>query len=190
MSTQTPVLTGPGIQNLPTVLGELSANDADFNNRIAITEAKADAAVGVTSQLGTAALADIGTTPGTVADGSSLATTQTLVAQIQASKAQLGHTAINDANYQVVASDVDVAFTVLTASRVVKLCDVDTYPLGQDLVIGDESGACSSTKTITIVVGDGTSDTIPQQSDGTIVLGYAFASVRLRRGTANIWKIV
>jgi hypothetical protein len=105
-------------------------------------------------------------------------------------KANIGHTAVSDANYQVVASDVDVAFTVLTASRVVKLCDVDTYPLGQDLVIGDESGSCSATNTITILVGDGTSDTIPQQSDGTIVLAYAFASVRLRRGAANIWKIV
>lgn len=104
--------------------------------------------------------------------------------------AATGHTPLSDTNYQVSFSDVDVAFTALTAPRVVKLCDVDTYPLGQDLVIGDESGACSATITITILVGDGTSDTIPQQSDGTIVLAYPFASVRLRRGAANIWKIV
>lgn len=101
-----------------------------------------------------------------------------------------GHTSVNDINYQVLASDVDVAYVALTASRVVKLCDVDTYPLGQDLVIGDESGACSATVTITIIVGDTTYDTIPQQSDGTITLSYPFASVRMRRGAVNIWKIV
>jgi hypothetical protein len=105
-------------------------------------------------------------------------------------KANLGHTSVNNTNYQVLVSDVDVAFVALTAPRTVKLCDVDSYPLGQDLVIGDESGSCSAMNTITILVGDGSSDTIPQQSDGTIVLAYAFASVRLRRGAANIWKIV
>jgi hypothetical protein len=104
--------------------------------------------------------------------------------------AATGHTPVSDANYQVLASDVDVAYTALTAPRTVKLCDVDTYPLGQDLVIGDESGSCSSNLPITILVGDGTSDTIPQQSDNTIVLAYAYASVRLRRGAADIWKIV
>lgn len=105
-------------------------------------------------------------------------------------KTNLGHTAVPDTSYQVLATDVDVAFTFLTAPRVVKLCDVDAYPLSQDLVISDESGSCSAANTIAILVGDGTGHMITQQSDGAIVLGYPFASVRLRRGAANIWKIV
>jgi hypothetical protein len=104
--------------------------------------------------------------------------------------AALGHTPVLDADHQVSALDVDVAFTVLTGPRIVTLCDVDNYPLGQDLVIGDETGACSAAMPITIVPGAGTDDAIPQSSDGTIVLNSPFASVRLRRGATNIWKIV
>ncbi|WP_345819944.1 hypothetical protein ABC766_27320 [Methylobacterium fujisawaense] len=112
------------------------------------------------------------------------------ITQDISAKSSRGHTTVADTNYQILTTDVDVGFTSITVPHIVKLCDVDAYPLGQDLVIGDESGTCSATNTITILVGDGTSDTIPQQSDGTIVLAYPYASVRLRRGAANIWKIV
>ncbi|GJE54602.1 hypothetical protein [Methylobacterium thuringiense] len=107
-----------------------------------------------------------------------------------ANRAVASHTAVANTNYTVLASDVHVGFASLTASRVVTLCDVDTYPLGQDLVIGDETGACSDAIRITVQIGGGTGDSIPQQSDGIIVLAYPYASVRLRRGAANIWLIV
>lgn len=106
------------------------------------------------------------------------------------SRAAIGQTTVSNAAYQVLATDVDIVYTSLTASRIVKLCDVDVYPKGQDLVISDETGACSETITITILPGDSTGDTIPQTSNNTIVLNGPYASVRLRRGAANIWKIV
>ena len=115
---------------------------------------------------------------------------QKTVPEHLAAKASIGQTTVANVAYQVLATDVDVAYTSLTASRIVKLCDVDVYPKGQDLVISDETGACSETVTITIVPGDGTGDTIPQTSNNTIVLNAPYASVRLRRGAANIWKIV
>lgn len=115
---------------------------------------------------------------------------QKTVPEHLAAKAGIGQTEVLDINYQVLATDVDVVYMSLTATRIVKLCDVDVYPKGQDLVISDESGACSETVTITIVPGDGTGDTIPQTSNNTIVLNAPYASVRLRRGAANLWKIV
>ncbi|WP_183667428.1 hypothetical protein [Methylorubrum rhodesianum] len=73
----------------------------------------------------------------------------------------------------------------LTAARTVSLPDVDTFPLGQDLVIADESGACSESLTITIIPGSGTGDTIA--GDGSIVLTSPYQAVRFRRGAANLW---
>lgn len=68
--------------------------------------------------------------------------------------------------------------------------DVDIYPHSQDVVIGDESGACPEALSITIMPGNGTSDSLPQTSDNAVVLNAPLASVRLRRGASKIWKVV
>jgi hypothetical protein len=97
----------------------------------------------------------------------------------------LGHTSVYDRDYTALTSDVQVGFRTLTGSRIVTLPDVDAFPLGQDLVIADESGACSEALTITILPGSGTGDTIA--GDGSIVLTSPYQAVRFRRGAANLW---
>jgi hypothetical protein len=72
----------------------------------------------------------------------------------------------------------------LTAPRVISLPDVDTFPF-RDLVIADESGACSDTLTITIQPGAGTGDTIAGAT--SIVLSSPYQGLRFRRGAANLW---
>lgn len=103
-------------------------------------------------------------------------------------KATRGHTPVPDANYQCLQNDVQVGMIALTAPRTISLPDVDSFPLGQDLVIADESGACSDALTITIQPGSGTGDIIGgPEGATTIVLFSPYQAVRLRRGAANLW---
>ena len=107
--------------------------------------------------------------------------------------ASLGHTSVFDRDYTGLASDVQVGFRTLTGPRIYTLPDVDTYPLGQDHVVADESGACSDTLTIKIQPGPDTNDVIggaepdAGTSIPTIVLFNPYQAVRLRRGAANLW---
>jgi hypothetical protein len=94
------------------------------------------------------------------------------------------HTSVSDANYQCLSSDAQVGMITLTAPRVISLPDVDTFPF-RDLVIADESGACSDTLTITIQPGAGTGDTIAGAT--SIVLSSPYQGLRFRRGAANLW---
>lgn len=94
------------------------------------------------------------------------------------------HTAVSDANYQCLASDAQVGVVALTAPRTISLPDVDVFPF-RDLVIADESGACSETLTITIQPGAGTDDTIAGVA--SLVLTSPYQAVRFRRGAANLW---
>lgn len=105
-----------------------------------------------------------------------------------AAAAQRGHTTVSDVDYQCLATDVQVGIVSLTAPRMISLPDVDSFPLGQDLVIADESGACSDTLTITIQPGPGTGDIIGgPEGATTIVLSSPYQAVRFRRGAANLW---
>lgn len=83
---------------------------------------------------------------------------------------------VNDANYTVQATDSIVAYTALTAARTVTLPSPNVT--GQIVVIKDESGACSSSNSITITGAsiDGAA---------SLVLTTAYASVRMyANGTA------
>lgn len=103
-------------------------------------------------------------------------------------KATRGHTPVPDANYQCLQNDVQVGMIALTAPRTISLPDVDSFPLGHDLLIADESGACSDALTITIQPGSGTGDIIGgPEGATTIVLFSPYQAVRLRRGAANLW---
>ncbi|MGH6798684.1 MAG: hypothetical protein ACREDI_09935, partial [Roseiarcus sp.] len=56
-------------------------------------------------------------------------------------------TAVSDAAYTVQATDRMVAYTALTATRVVTLPASSAYPTGTRLVVIDETGNCSTLKT-------------------------------------------
>lgn len=98
-----------------------------------------------------------------------------------------GVTAVDDRDYQCLMDDVQVGVTALTGSRTIYLPDVDTYPPGQDLVIADESGACSETLTITIRPGAGTSDIIGGVDNSAVLLQNPYQVQGFRRGAANVW---
>lgn len=123
--------------------------------------------------------------PGGLPAWKTFGTAPASVGKAVAAAVQRGHTAVLDKNYQVLPTDVQVGMVVLTAPRVVSLPDVDTFPLGQDLVIADESGACSDALTITIQPGAGTGDTIAGAT--SIVLTSPYQGLRFRRGAANLW---
>ena len=107
------------------------------------------------------------------------------VQQALASAAQTGHRTISDMDYQCLATDLQVGMKPLTAPRTIWLPDVDTCPF-QDLVIADESGACSEALPITILPGPGTGDAIGT-SEGTAILTRPYEGAWFRRGAANLW---
>jgi len=101
-------------------------------------------------------------------------------------KAVRGSTSVNDSDYQILQTDVQVVMRTLTAPRAIYLPDVDTYPAGQDLVIFDGSGNCSAERPILIYPGPGTGDAIAYV-DSVLILEQPYFPLRFRRGTANLW---
>lgn len=112
----------------------------------------------------------------------------TTVGDLLQNSAQTGHTLVEDANYQILPTDLQVGMKPLTAPRTIWLPDVDTFPF-QDLVIGDESLACSDALTITILPGPDTDDVIAT-TEGNVILSRPGEVVWLRRGgAANLWMV-
>jgi hypothetical protein len=95
-------------------------------------------------------------------------------------------TSVSDAAYSALVTDRLVAYTALTAARVVTLPAAASYPSGARLTIVDESGACSSTKTITVTRAG--SDTIDGATSTT--LNGAYQAVALESNGSNAWAIV
>jgi len=59
-------------------------------------------------------------------------------------------TTVNNTAYQILATDVLVVMTAISAARILTLPAASSYPIGQFLTILDESGSSSSTNTISI----------------------------------------
>jgi hypothetical protein len=93
---------------------------------------------------------------------------------------------VGDANYTVQTTDRLVAYTGLTASRVVSLPAANTFPVGTPLRIVDESGACSATVTITIAAAG--SDLIDGLTSDVLQAQYAFAVLESNGGSK--WTII
>lgn len=99
-----------------------------------------------------------------------------------------GHRAILDTDYQALVTDMQVGYATLTAARTVYFPDVDTYPLGQDFIVADESGQCSPDRPLLLAPGPGTNDII---GDGTpIAITGPNQGLRFRRGRTNLWILV
>ena len=95
-------------------------------------------------------------------------------------------TAVSDAAYSALTTDRLIAYTALTASRIVSLPTSASYPTGTRLLIVDETGACSATKTITITP-NGT-DTI-EGANSSAVLAMAYGFIGLESNGAGGWFI-
>ena len=94
--------------------------------------------------------------------------------------------AINDAAYAVQTNDRLIAFTGLTAPRVVTLCAAAAYPVGTRLLVVDETGLCSSSRTLTI--NRAASDLIDGAT--SFVINAAYASLEIESNGVNAWTII
>jgi hypothetical protein len=95
-------------------------------------------------------------------------------------------TAVNDAAYTVLTTDRLIAFTAISAARIVSLPASSAYPPGLQLTIADESGSCSASKTIS-VTANGT-DAINGASSVVISKPYGF--VALESNGSGKWTLV
>jgi hypothetical protein len=95
-------------------------------------------------------------------------------------------TAVSDAAYTVLATDREVAYTAITAARIVTLPAASSFPAGHALVIVDESGSVSLTNTLTI--NRAGSDTISGLTSAKIATAYGH--IRLFSDGASKWTVV
>jgi hypothetical protein len=95
-------------------------------------------------------------------------------------------TAISDAAYTALLTDRLIAYTTLAAARIITLPTASAYPGGTRLVIIDESGSCSTTKTLTAAAAG--TDTI----DGAVsaVVNQAYGFIGLESNGVGHWTII
>jgi hypothetical protein len=86
-----------------------------------------------------------------------------------------GRTPVSDAAYSALATDRMIAYTTLSAARVVSLPPASAYPTGTRLLIVDETGNCSTTKTLTISPNG--SDVIDGATSAVVNVAYGFIGV-------------
>jgi Major tropism determinant N-terminal domain len=86
-----------------------------------------------------------------------------------------GRTPVSDAAYSALTTDRMIAYTALSAARVVSLPPASAYPTGTRLLIVDETGNCSTTKTITISPNG--SDVIDGATSAVVNVAYGFIGV-------------
>lgn len=95
-------------------------------------------------------------------------------------------TQVSDANYTALTSDRTIAYVALTAARTVSLPAASAFPGGSRLLVVDESGACSSTSTITLAAAG--SDTIDGAASVAIKSAYGYLAIE--SNTANKWTVI
>jgi hypothetical protein len=94
--------------------------------------------------------------------------------------------AVSDANYTVGSGISTVAYTAITAARTVTLPASSSFNTGQQLLVVDESGSCSTTKTITLSAAG--SDTIDSAASAVISAGYGY--IAIESNASGKWTIV
>jgi Major tropism determinant N-terminal domain len=95
-------------------------------------------------------------------------------------------TTVSDTAYAALATDRLVAYTALSAARVVTLPAASAFPAGFRLLVVDETGNCSPT--VTITVDRAGADTIDGATSAAISSAYGFLA--LESNGANAWTIV
>lgn len=95
----------------------------------------------------------------------------------------IGRTPVNDVDYAASASDVYVGYIAITTARTVTLPAANTFPVGQPLVIADESGDCSETAPINIAAaGD---DKIAAQD--SLTMASLYQKIVLYSNGSDLW---
>jgi hypothetical protein len=94
--------------------------------------------------------------------------------------------AVSDASYTVGSGISTVAYTAITAARTVSMPASSSFNAGQQLMVVDESGNCSATKTITLSANG--SDTIDGASSAVINAPYGY--IAIVSNASGRWTIV
>jgi len=97
-----------------------------------------------------------------------------------------GRTPVSDAAYSALTTDRMIAYTALSAARVVSLPPASVYPTGTRLLIVDETGNCSTTKTLTISPNG--SDVIDGATSAVVNVAYGFIGVESDQ--SGVWTTV
>lgn len=97
-----------------------------------------------------------------------------------------GRTTVNDAAYSATALDRNIAYTALTAARIVSLPSAASYPTGVILWTFDETGNASASKSITL--NRNGSDTIDGGTSAAITGPYGVLA--LESNGSNAWTIL
>ena len=95
-------------------------------------------------------------------------------------------TPVSDAAYSAKATDRIVAYTAITAARVVALPAAASFPVGEMLTVVDEFGSCSGALTLTLSRAG--SDTINGATGAVISVAYGFLAIE--SNGSNAWTIV
>jgi hypothetical protein len=95
-------------------------------------------------------------------------------------------TAISDAAYTVLTTDRMVAYTALTAARAIALPASSAYPTGTRLIVIDETGNCSVTKTLTLNAAG--LDTIDGAASSVVNQAYGF--IGIESNAAGHWTVI
>ncbi|KQP82848.1 hypothetical protein [Methylobacterium sp. Leaf117] len=164
---------GLSIDEIPQVA--LVSESTSFN----LVVAAAQGAPGP-SQIGAAQISD-----GTDIGRALLKAQDAAAVRAALSVAAFSRAAVQDTNYAVKVADTYVGLAKLTAPRTITLPAANAYPQGQPLYVADETGDCSTDRSI-IVTAAG-SDTIVGQPNQIIASPYgkfAFHS----NGT-NLWTV-
>jgi hypothetical protein len=98
----------------------------------------------------------------------------------------LGRSPVADANYTATFGGIMIAYTSITAARIVTLPAASAFQAGQRLTIIDESGSCSAANTIG--VSRAGTDTINGATSQTISQAYGYLA--LESNGAGKWTIV
>jgi hypothetical protein len=95
-------------------------------------------------------------------------------------------TTVADSNYTALPTDRLIAYTALSAARVLTLPAASSYPTGTQLVVVDEAGTCSASNTITL--GRVGTDLVNGATSVTVASAYGFVAL-VSNGTAR-WTVV
>ncbi|MHB8885799.1 MAG: hyaluronate lyase N-terminal domain-containing protein [Methylovirgula sp.] len=95
-------------------------------------------------------------------------------------------TAVSDAAYTALPTDRLIAYTALTAARIVSLPAASAYPTGTPLSVVDESGSCSAANVVTLAA-NGT-DTINGAASAVLSVPYAY--IAIESNGSNKWTVL
>ena len=144
----------------------------------------AEAVTTVAGRQGAVTLAAADITDASTA-GKALLIAATLALQRAALKID-ARTAVADASYSLGAADINVQMSTMTAARTLTLPSAASLNAGQALTLGDSSGGCSASNTLTIARSG--SDTI--NGGASLILNQAYGQAVLQSDGVSKWVVI